>query len=46
MAALAIFMHRANIKRIFQGTENKLSFKVKDKKPETEEERGENDDNT
>ncbi|MBE6569887.1 MAG: glycerol-3-phosphate 1-O-acyltransferase PlsY [Ruminococcaceae bacterium] len=43
---IGVFMHRANIKRIFQGTENKLSFKVKDKKPETEEERGENDDNT
>jgi len=30
---MGVFMHRANIKRIFAGTENKLSFHVKDRKP-------------
>ena len=29
LAALAIFMHRGNIVRIFQGTERKLSFQKK-----------------
>lgn len=48
IACLGVFMHRGNIKRIFQGTENKLSFKVKDKKPENadETERGDSDGNT
>jgi len=32
---MGVFMHRENLKRIFAGTENKLSFNVKDKKPET-----------
>ena len=43
---IGVFMHRANIKRIFEGTENKLSFKVKDKKPGAEEERGDSDGNS
>lgn len=30
MAAFIIFNHRTNIKRILNGTENKLSFKKKD----------------
>ncbi len=29
VAALIVFMHRENIKRLFKGTENKLSFKSK-----------------
>lgn len=33
MAALVIWLHRGNIKRLRAGTENKLSFKKKDKKP-------------
>lgn len=31
LALLTIFMHRKNIKRLLSGTENKLSFKKKDK---------------
>lgn len=31
-AALVIFMHRANIKRLLNGTESKISFSKKDKK--------------
>ena len=34
MAAFIIFNHRANIKRIMSGTENKLSFKSKNKEAE------------
>lgn len=33
-AALVIFMHRANIKRLLAGTESKISFSKKDKKHE------------
>jgi glycerol-3-phosphate acyltransferase PlsY len=29
LAALCIFRHRANIGRLLEGTENKLSFKTK-----------------
>lgn len=36
MAMFIIFNHRANVKRILNGTENKLSFKSKDKKMEGE----------
>lgn len=32
MAILIIFNHRANIKRIINGTENKLNFKTKEEK--------------
>lgn len=32
IAAIIVFMHRGNIKRIFNGTESKVSFKKKDKK--------------
>lgn len=34
IALLVIFLHRANIKRLFQGTENKISFHKKDKESE------------
>ena len=45
MAVLVVFMHRANIKRLLNGTESKLSFKKKTppaeeaKKEETEEDK-------
>ena len=46
ITCIGVFMHRGNIKRIFEGTENKLSFHVKDKKPHEEEsERGDSDGN-
>lgn len=32
MAALGIYLHRSNIKRIYNGTESKVSFKSKSKK--------------
>lgn len=32
IALLVIFLHRSNIKRLWEGTENKFSFKKKDKK--------------
>lgn len=34
MAAFIIFNHRTNVKRILNGTENKLSFKKKEEKIE------------
>lgn len=37
IAALVIFMHRENIKRLWQGTENKFSFKKSVKPAETKE---------
>ena len=39
MAFIVIFNHRSNLKRIFNGTENRLSFKKKEEKPETTEEK-------
>ena len=42
MAALVIYMHRANIKRLLNGTESKLSLgkkKEEEKKPQTKEEK-------
>ena len=36
MAAFIIFNHRSNVKRILNGTENKLSFKKKEEKMEEE----------
>lgn len=36
MAAFIIFNHRSNVKRILNGTENKLSFKKKEEKVEEE----------
>lgn len=36
LAALVIFNHRSNLKRIINGTENKLSFKKKDESTEKE----------
>lgn len=36
MAAFGIFLHRENIKRIYNGTENKVSFKSKKKDAENE----------
>ena len=36
MAFVVIFNHRSNLKRIFNGTENKLSFKKKDKEDKSE----------
>ena len=30
-AALVVFMHRANIKRLLEGTESKISFSKKEK---------------
>ncbi len=33
MAVLIVWMHKENIKRLLAGTENKLSFSKKDKKP-------------
>ncbi len=33
IAAIIVFMHRGNLKRIFNGTESKVSFKKKEKKP-------------
>ena len=35
LALIVLFNHRANIKRIINGTENKLSFKKKEEKTET-----------
>ena len=37
LAALVIFNHRSNLKRIINGTENKLNFKKKETKTESEE---------
>ena len=37
LAALVIYNHRSNLKRIINGTENKLNFKKKETKNETEE---------
>ena len=37
LAAIVIFNHRSNLKRIIAGTENKLSFKKKEEKTEKEE---------
>lgn len=37
LAALVIYNHRSNLKRIINGTENKLNFKKKETKTETEE---------
>lgn len=37
IAALVIFMHRSNIKRIWEGKESKVSFKKHQKTPTTEE---------
>lgn len=37
LAALVIFNHRTNLKRIINGTENKLNFKKKETKTDTEE---------
>jgi len=37
IAALVIFMHRSNIKRLLSGTESKISLKSKKKKAENEE---------
>lgn len=42
LAALVIFNHRSNLKRIINGTENKLSFKKKDVSTKTEEKVEEN----
>lgn len=36
MGLLCAFAHRENLKRIFKGEENKFTFKVKDKKPVSE----------
>ena len=48
LAALVIFNHRTNLKRIINGTENKLNFKKKESKTDTEEktENVENKDET
>ena len=32
IAALVVYLHRGNIKRLVAGTENKLSFKKKEEK--------------
>ena len=37
LAALVIFNHRSNLKRIINGTENKLSFKKKENKADSDE---------
>ncbi len=37
LAALVIFNHRSNLKRIINGTENKLNFKKKETKADSEE---------
>lgn len=42
VAALIVFMHRENIKRLFAGNENKLSFKKKAKAEENKEDNAEN----
>lgn len=39
MAFIVIFNHRSNLKRIFNGTENRLSFKKKEEKTETTEDK-------
>ncbi len=39
VAAICVFAHRENIKRIMNGEESKISFKVKDRKPVSEEEK-------
>ena len=41
LAALVIFNHRTNLKRIINGTENKLNFKKKDKNSEENKEKSE-----
>ena len=47
LAALVIYNHRSNLKRIINGTENKLNFKKKEEKTESEEktENVENEEN-
>ena len=47
LAALVIYNHRSNLKRIINGTENKLNFKKKEEKAESEEktENVENEEN-
>ena len=42
LAALVIFNHRSNLKRIINGTENKLSFKKKEKESDSEDKIEEN----
>lgn len=42
LAALVIFNHRSNLKRIINGTENKLSFKKKEKETDSEDKVEEN----
>ena len=39
MAFIVIFNHRSNLKRIFNGTENRLSFKKKEEKTDTTEDK-------
>ena len=43
IAALVIFMHRSNIKRLMAGTESKISLKSKKKQPADETAKKEND---
>ena len=45
MACIVVFNHRANIKRINEGTENRISFKKKDKTEENKTEENKTEDN-